>query len=115
MNEKEQIKRLNEIKQKIEAIADDIQSLKLDIADNNVKRSFSISLDDVYKAFGSKKKNYVIRLKHAFLENHIATVEDLMNMNINQLLNMDGIGSETIRLLIKKLSSLGIEYYPVER
>lgn len=71
-----------------------------------------ITLDDVYNAFSKKKKHYVNRLKHAFLENHIETIDDLMTISINDISNMDGIGSETMRLLIKNLSSLGINYYP---
>ena len=72
-----------------------------------------ISLDDIYKAFGKQKKHYATRLKHAFLEHHVETIDDLMALSLNDLLNMDGIGSETLRLLVKKLSNLGIDYYPV--
>ena len=73
----------------------------------------NITLDDIYKAFGKQKKHYATRLKHAFLEHHVETIDDLMALNLNDLLNMDGIGSETLRLLVKKLSDLGIDYYPV--
>lgn len=72
-----------------------------------------ITLDDIYKAFGKQKKHYATRLKHAFLEHHVETIDDLMALSLNDLLNMDGIGSETLRLLVKKLSDLGIDYYPV--
>lgn len=74
-----------------------------------------VVLDDIYKAFGKKKKHYATRLKHAFLENHIDTFDDLTALSINDISNMDGIGSETIRLFIKTLNSLGIDYYPVNR
>ena len=73
----------------------------------------NLAIDDIYKAFGNKKKHYAIRLKHAFLENHVESVDDLMKLSINDLLNMDGIGSETMRFFIKKLNGLGIDYYPV--
>ena len=72
-----------------------------------------ITLDDIYKAFGKQKKHYATRLKHAFLEHHVETIDDLMALNLNDLLNMDGIGSETLRLFVKKLSDLGIDYFPV--
>lgn len=72
-----------------------------------------ITLDDIYKAFGKQKKHYATRLKHAFLEHHVETIDDLMALSLNDLLNMDGIGSETLRLLVKKLSDLGIDYFPV--
>lgn len=72
-----------------------------------------ITLDDIYKAFGKQKKHYATRLKHAFLEHHVDTIDDLMELSLNDLLNMDGIGSETLRLLVKKLSELGIDYYPI--
>ena len=79
----------------------------------NTQIQNAITLADIYEAFGKQKKHYAIRLKHAFLEHHVETIDDLMALSLNDLLNMDGIGSETIRLLVKKLSNLGIEYYPV--
>ena len=79
----------------------------------NTHTQNDITLDDVYKAFGKQKKHYATRLKHAFLEHHVETIDDLMALSLNDLLNMDGIGSETLRLLVKKLSDLGIDYYPV--
>lgn len=72
-----------------------------------------VTLDDIYKAFGNKKKHYATRLRHAFLENHVETIEDLMKLSLYDVANMDGIGRETLRLLINKLNSLGIDCYPV--
>lgn len=43
----------------------------------------------------------------------LTTIDDLMALSLNELLNMDGIGSETLRLLVKKLSDLGIDYFLV--
>ena len=74
-----------------------------------------VTLDDIYKAFGSKKKHYTIRLKHAFLEHHVETIEDLMALSLYDIVNMDGVGSETLRLLVTKLNDLGFEYYPVKK
>lgn len=75
----------------------------------------NVTLDDIYKAFGKQKKHYATRLKHAFLENRVESVDDLMKLSINELLNMEGIGSETLRVLVKKLNVLGIDYYPVAK
>lgn len=72
-----------------------------------------VTLDHIYNAFGKQKKHYASRLRHAFLEHRVETIDDLMALSLNDLLNMDGIGSETLKLLIKKLHGLGIEYYPV--
>ena len=80
---------------------------------DQTQRQIDVTLDDIYKAFGKQKKHYATRLKHAFLEHHVETIDDLMALSLNDLLNMDGIGSETLRLLVKKLSDLGIDYYPV--
>lgn len=79
----------------------------------NIQTQNDITLDDIYKAFGKQKKHYATRLKHAFVEYHVETIDDLMALSLNDLLNMDGIGSETLRLLVKKLSDLGIDYFPV--
>lgn len=78
---------------------------------NQEKRD--VTLDDIYNAFGKKKKYYAARLKHAFLEHHVETIEDMMTLSIYDIMDMDGIGAETLRLLILKLNSLGINYYPV--
>lgn len=75
-------------------------------------QQYNVTLDDIYKAFGKQKKHYATRLKHAFLEHHIETIDDLMVFSINDLQEMHGIGSETLRLMIKKLNGLGIDYYP---
>jgi hypothetical protein len=77
------------------------------------QKQCDVILDDIYKAFGNKKKHYATRLKHAFLEHHVETIEDLMALSLYDIAKMDGIGSETLRLLINKLSGLGIDYYPV--
>lgn len=76
-------------------------------------RQTDVSLYDIYKAFGNKKKHYATRLKHAFMEHHVETIEDLMALSLYDVVNMNGIGSETLRLLITKLNGLGIDYYPV--
>ena len=84
---------------------------------NNNERSeiqSFVTLEDIYKAFGKQKKHYATRLKHAFLEHHIETIDDLMAFSINDLQEMHGIGSETLRLMIKKLNGLGIDYYPAK-
>lgn len=72
-----------------------------------------VKLNDIYNAFSNKKKHYATRLKHAFLEHHVETIEDLMALSLYDIMNMDGIGAETLRLLILKLNKLGINYYPV--
>ena len=80
------------------------------IEQNIIKKD--ISLEDIYKAFGKQKKHYATRLKHAFLENHVNTIDDLMVLSLHDISNWRGIGSETLRLLIKNLNSLGIDYFP---
>ena len=72
-----------------------------------------VTLGDIYNAFGNQKKHYSIRLKHAFLEHYVETIDDMMALSLNDLQKMHGIGSETLRLMIKKLNGLGIDYYPV--
>ncbi len=72
-----------------------------------------VTLNDIYKAFGNKKEHYASRLKHAFLEHHVETIEDLMALSLYDIINMNGIGAETLRLFIMKLNDLGINYYPV--
>ena len=78
----------------------------------NIQTLDDITLDDIYKAFGKQKKHYATRLKHAFLEHHVETIDDLMALSLNDLLNMDGIwqrdpeadGKEAQRLRYRLLS-----------
>ena len=44
-----------------------------------------VTLDDIYKAFGKQKKHYATRLKHAFLEHHVETIDDMMALSLNDL------------------------------
>ena len=44
-----------------------------------------VTLDDIYNAFGNQKKHYSIRLKHAFLEHHVETIDDMMALSFNDL------------------------------
>ena len=113
MNTVEQIQKLNDISKKLELLEEDVQQLKQVVIIDAVEGKLSVTLDDIYYAFGKQKKHYATRLKHAFLKYNIKTIDDLMALSLNDLLNMDGIGSETLRLLIKKLNGLGIDYYPI--
>lgn len=44
-----------------------------------------VTLDGIYNAFGNQKKHYSIRLKHAFLEHHVETIDDMMALSLNDL------------------------------
>lgn len=82
---------------------------------DQIQKNTHVTLNDIYKAFGKQKKHYATRLKHAFLEHHVETIDDLMSLSLNEILEMNGIGSDTIRLIIKKLHQLGIDYYPLAK
>ena len=38
---------------------------------------------------------------------------ELIALSLNDIINMNGIGAETLRLLVSKLNGLGIDYYPL--
>lgn len=78
------------------------------------QKQCNVTLDDIYKAFGKQKNHYATRLKHVFLEHNIESIDELMAFSINDLQEMHDIGSETLRLMIKKLNGLGIDYYPAK-
>ena len=112
---------------KLESVERDVKAIREQLSMDKPKERTSVdyplaidssfelgyTLEDLYKEFSKQKKHYATRLRHAFLEHHIETINDLMSLSLNDLLNMDGIGSETLRLLVKKLNSLGFDYYPV--
>ena len=68
------------------------------------------TLDDLYKAFGKKKKSYVARLKAAIKENDIRTLEDFLSLTPGELLKLNNIGYKTLTHTRKALEKLGIDW-----
>ena len=120
MTRKDLIDKLESVERDVKAIREQLSMDKPKVVtsadyplaiDSSLELGYT--LETLYKEFGKQKKHYATRLKHAFLEHHVETLSDLISLSLNDLLNMDGIGSETLRLLVKKLKSLGFDYYPV--
>jgi len=68
------------------------------------------TLDDLYKAFGKKRKSYASRLKSALKENQITTLEDFLSLSPGELLELNNIGYKTLTYTRKALESLGIKW-----
>lgn len=68
------------------------------------------TLDDLYTAFGKKRKGYASRLKSALNEKQITTLEEFLSLSIGELLELNNIGYKTLTYTRKALGSLGIKW-----
>lgn len=68
------------------------------------------TLDDLYTAFGKKRKGYASRLKSALNEKQITTLEKFLSLSIGELLELNNIGYKTLTYTRKALGSLGIKW-----
>lgn len=68
------------------------------------------TLDDLYKAFGKKRKSYASRLKSALKENQITTLEDFLSLSPGELLKLNNIGYRTLTRTQEALKKLGINW-----
>ena len=68
------------------------------------------TLDDLYTAFGKKRKGYASRLKSALNEKQITTLEAFLSLSPGELLELNNIGYKTLTYTRKALGSLGIKW-----
>lgn len=67
------------------------------------------TLEDLYREFGGKK-SLVHRLKTALKKRNIKTLEDFLSLTPGELLDLEGVGYETMLRTKKALSKLGIDW-----
>ena len=67
------------------------------------------TLDDLYKEFG-KKKSLAYRLKSALTKRNIKTLEEFLSLTPGELLDLEGVGYDTLLRTKKALSRLGIDW-----
>ncbi len=67
-----------------------------------------LTLDDIYYALKKYDKAYVTRLKHAFAENNITNIYQLLIKRPREIRKMNNIGITTIYYLREAIEDLGI-------
>lgn len=67
------------------------------------------TLEDLYREFG-KKKSLAYRLKSALKKRNIKTLEEFLSLTPGELLDLEGIGYDTLLRTKKTLSKLGIDW-----
>ena len=67
------------------------------------------TLENLYKEFG-KKKSLAYRLKSALKKRNIKTLEEFLSLSPGELLDLEGVGYETMLRTKKALSKLGIDW-----
>lgn len=65
------------------------------------------TLEDLYRAFGNKK-SLAHRLKTALQKRNINTLEGFLSLTPGELLDLEGVGYDTLLRTKKALSKLGI-------
>lgn len=65
------------------------------------------TLEDLYREFGGKK-SLVHRLKTALKKRNIKTLEDFLSLTPGELLDLEGVGYDTLLRTKKALSKLEI-------
>lgn len=67
------------------------------------------TLEDLYKEFG-KKKSLAYRLKSALKKRNITTLEEFLSLTPGELLDLEGVGYDTLLRTKKALSKLGVDW-----
>ena len=67
------------------------------------------TLEDLYKEFG-KKKSLAYRLKSALTKRNIKTLEEFLSLTPGELLELEGVGYDTLLRTKKALSKLGVDW-----
>ena len=67
------------------------------------------TLEDLYREYG-KKKSLAYRLKSALKKRNIKTLEEFLSLKPGELLELEGVGYETLLRTKKAFSKLGIAW-----
>ncbi len=67
------------------------------------------TLEDLYREFG-KKKSLAYRLKSALKKRNIKTLEEFLSLTPGELLDLEGVGYDTLLRTKKALSKLGVDW-----
>ena len=67
------------------------------------------TLEDLYREFG-KKKSLAYRLKSALKKRNIKTLEEFLSLTPGELLDLEGVGYDTLLRTKKALSRLEIDW-----
>lgn len=67
------------------------------------------TLEDLYRAFGNKK-SLTRRLHTALQKRNIKTLEDFLSLTPCEMLELEGVGYDTLLRTKKALNKLGIDW-----
>lgn len=67
------------------------------------------TLEELYRVFGNKK-SLAHRLRTALQKRNINTLEDFLSLTLGELLDLEGVGYDTLLRTKKALSKLGIAW-----
>ena len=78
--------------------------------DGDINYDLTYTLDDIYNAFGNRKKHYATRLRHALQLKGINSLAEFLAMTPGQLLELDNVNVGTLQQTKKVLDRLGIRW-----
>ncbi len=110
-----------EILEKLEGIEKELREIKEYISQDDlgkVSSPFNIvpdlyigyTLDDLYEAFGKKKKHLATRLRIALKKHNIKTMEEFLSLTPGELLGLENVGYETLLRTKKAMEKLKINW-----
>ena len=114
MTRKEIIDRLESVEKEVKEIREYLSQSELGMGMHidfplAIEPDFELgyTLEDLYREFG-KKKSLAYRLKSALKKRNIKTLKDFLSLTPGELLELEGVGYDTLLRTKKALSKLGI-------
>lgn len=105
------LKKLESIENELREVREEltqsmIPPINLSVGTSSFESEYT--LEDLYEAFGSKKRSYAVRLQTSLEKSGIKTLAEFLALTPGQLIGLDGVGVETLKCTKKALDKLGI-------
>ncbi len=109
MNKIEQIKSIESITQKLNEVIKELAILKESIAVSEYQTSQTdLTVKKLLSELKKRNRGAASRIRHAFIENNITSIEQLLKLRPRNVAEMNGVGSNTVYHLREVLEDLGI-------
>ena len=111
---------LTDLLKKLENIENELREVRRDIAQSIVPSkaiiedttniSLEYTLNDLYEAFVHSKQSYAKRLRNALEQQSIKNLCQFLSLTPGQLLDLNGVGINTLMQAHKALKKMGIRW-----
>lgn len=104
------INRLNDIETELKQVRAELTQIAAPDIYKSAVPQLEYTLDDLYQAFGRKRKAYATRLMNILQQQGITTLQQFLALTPGQLLDLEGIGAGTLQYTNVALKRLGIAW-----